>query len=62
MTAPKPPQWPLSPALRLAVLALIFLVGSLATHGWISILLLIGAVVLVVLAAMKFKANWRTPT
>jgi hypothetical protein len=62
MTAPKPPQWPLSPALRLTALALILLVASLATQGWISMVLLIGAVVSVVLAAVKVKANWKTRT
>jgi hypothetical protein len=62
MTAPKPPQWPLSPALRLTALALILLVSSLATQGWISTVLLIGAVVSVVLAAVKVKANWKTRT
>jgi hypothetical protein len=62
MTAPKPPQWPLSPALRLTALALILLVGSLAIQGWISMVLLIGAVISVVLAAVKVKANWKTRT
>jgi hypothetical protein len=62
MTAPKPPQWPLSPALRLTALALILLVGSLAIQGWISMVLLIGAVISVVLAAIKVKANWKTRT
>jgi hypothetical protein len=62
MTAPKPRPWPLSPALRLTALALILLVGSLAIQGWISLVLLIGAVVSVVLAAVKVKANWKTRT
>jgi hypothetical protein len=62
MTAPKPPQWPLSPALRLTALALILLVGSLAIQGWISMVLLIGAVISVVLAAVKVKANWKKRT
>jgi hypothetical protein len=62
MTAPKTRQWPLAPTLRLTALALLFLVGSLLTQGWIATALLVCAVVSVVLAAIKFKANWKTRT
>ena len=60
MTAPKPQQWPLAPALRLTALALLFLVGSLLIKGWLSIALLVCAVVSVVLAAVKFAKTWRS--
>jgi hypothetical protein len=59
MTAPKTRHWPLAPTLRLTALALLFLVGSVLTQGWISYALLVCAVVSVVLAAVKFMANWK---
>jgi hypothetical protein len=62
MTAPKTRRWPLAPTLRLTALALLFLVGSLFTQGWISMALLVCAVVSVVLAAVKFTASWKTRT
>lgn len=59
MTAPKAPQWPLAPALRLAALALIFVAGALMTSGWLSFVMWFIAVVLVVFAAIQLAKNWR---
>jgi hypothetical protein len=58
MTAPRP-QWPLAPALRYAALAMILAVGALMSVGILSIVLWVGAVVSLVLGAVKFRANWR---
>jgi hypothetical protein len=59
MTAPKAPQWPLAPVLRLAALAMLFSVGALMTVGLLSIVMWGCAAVLVVLAAVKLGKNWR---
>jgi energy-coupling factor transporter transmembrane protein EcfT len=59
MTAPRPPQWPLTPALRLAALALLFAAGAALVQGWLSIAMWLVAVVLVVLAAIQLAKNWR---
>lgn len=58
MTAPGAPQWPLAPALRLTALAMILAVAALMTTGVLSIVLWVCAVVAVVLAAIKLRANW----
>ena len=60
MTAPKSPQWPLTPALRLAALALLFAAAALVVEGWFSTVLWIGSVVLLVVAAVKLAKNWST--
>lgn len=59
MAAPKAPQWPLAPVLRLAALAMLFSVGALMTVGVLSIVLWAAAAVLLVLAAVKLGKNWR---
>lgn len=58
MTAPRAPQWPLTPALRLAALALLFVGAATMTYGWLSFLLWFIAVVLVVFAAIQMAKNW----
>jgi hypothetical protein len=59
MTAPRPPQWPLAPALRLAALALLFVGGAMLTRGWwLSFLMWFVAVVLLVFAAIQLARNW----
>jgi hypothetical protein len=58
MTAPNARQWPLAPALRYAALALFFAGAALVVEGWLSLVLWLGAVVLVVLAAVKLAKNW----
>jgi hypothetical protein len=60
MTAPRPPQWPLTPVLRLAALALLFAGAALLVQGWFSTALWVGSVVLLVLAIVKFAKNWRS--
>ncbi len=58
MTAPRTPQWPLTPALRLAALALLFVGGAIMTTGWLSFILWFAAVVLLVFAAIQLARNW----
>ena len=58
MTAPRTPQWPLAPALRLAALALLFVGGAILTAGWLSFVLWFIAVVLIVFAAIQLAKNW----
>jgi hypothetical protein len=59
MTTPKPPQWPLAPALRLAALALLLVGGAMLTRGWwLSFLLWFVAVVVLVFAAITLAKNW----
>ena len=59
MTAPRAPQWPLTPALRLAALALLFVAAAMMTAGWLSFIMWFGAVVLLVFAAIQVARNWR---
>ena len=59
MTAPKAPQWPLTPPLRLAGLALLLAGATLLVEGWVSLLLWLGALVFFVLAVIKFAKVWR---
>jgi hypothetical protein len=60
MTSPRAPQWPLTPALRLTALAMVFVAGAWLTEGWVRTVLLIGGAVIAVLAAKKLVAGWRT--
>jgi len=59
MTAPRAPQWPLTPPLRLAALALLFSGAALLVEGWLSTALWLGAVVFLVFAAIKLAKAWR---
>lgn len=59
MTAPKAPQWPLTPALRLAALALLLASAALVVEGVFSTVLWGLAVVFLVLAAVKLAQNWK---
>jgi hypothetical protein len=61
MTAPKTSQWPLTPPLRLAGVALLFAGAGFLIDGWGAVLLWLGAVVFLVLAAVKFAKVWRRP-
>jgi hypothetical protein len=56
MTAPR---WSLTPALRLAALALLFAGASLLVERGVSILLWLGAIVFLVLAAINLAKVWR---
>jgi hypothetical protein len=58
MTAPRTPQWPLAPALRLAALTLLFVAGAILTEGWLSFGMWLIAVVLMVFAAIQLVKNW----
>jgi hypothetical protein len=58
MTAPRAPQWPLTPALRLAALALLFVALAIMTTGWLSFILWFIAVVSLVFAAIQLVKNW----
>jgi len=59
MTAPKVPQWPLTPPLRLAGLALLFAGATFLVEGWVNVLFWLGALVFLVLAAVQFAKVWR---
>ena len=58
MTAPRAPQWPLTPALRLAALALLLVGIALMTTGWLSFFMWFIAVVAAVFAAIQLVKNW----
>jgi hypothetical protein len=60
MTAPRAPQWPLAPALRLAALALLFAGVGFLVEGWASMLLWLGAIVFLVFAAINLAKAWRS--
>jgi hypothetical protein len=59
MTAPRAPQWPLAPALRLAALALLFAGAGFLVEGWFATLLWLGAIVFMVFAAINLAKGWR---
>jgi uncharacterized membrane protein YoaK (UPF0700 family) len=59
MTTPTKPQWPLTPALRLAALALLFVAGAMLMTGWwLSFVMWFIAIVLLVFAAIQLAKNW----
>ena len=59
MTAPKAPQWPLTPALRLAAVALLLASFALVVEGVISTVLWGLSVVFLVVAVVKFAKKWK---
>ncbi len=59
MTAPRAPQWHLTPPLRLAALALALAGLSFLVEGWLATLLWVAALVFLVLAAIKFAKVWK---
>ena len=59
MTAPKAPQWPFTPVLRLAAVALLLASVALVVEGVISTVLWGGSVVFLVLAVVQLAKNWR---
>ena len=59
MTAPRAPQWPLTPVLRLAALALLLASAALVVEGMFSTVLWGLAVVFLVLAVIKLAQNWK---
>ena len=60
MTAPRSPQWTLTPPLRLAAVALLLAGASFLVEGWLSTVLWLGAIVFLVMAAVKFAKVWRS--
>ena len=60
MTAPRVPQWPLLPPLRLAALALLCAGAGFVVEGWGSVILWAAAVVFLIMAVIKFSRVWRT--
>jgi hypothetical protein len=62
MTAPRAPQWPLLPPLRLAALALLCAGAGFVVEGWGSVFLWVAAVVFLVFASVKFSKVWRGRT
>jgi hypothetical protein len=59
MTAPRSSQWHLTPPLRLAAIALALAGLSFMVEGWFVVLLWLGALVFLVLSAVKFSKVWR---
>jgi hypothetical protein len=59
MTAPRSSQWHLTPPLRLAAVALALAGLSFMVESWLATLLWVGALVLLILAAVKFSKVWR---
>jgi hypothetical protein len=59
MTAPRSSQWHLTPPLRLAAVALLLAAGGYLVEGWLAIILWAGAIVFLVLAAVKFAKVWK---
>jgi hypothetical protein len=59
MTAPRSSQWHLTPPLRLAAVALALAGLSFMVEGWLATLLWVGALVLLVWAAVKFAKVYR---
>jgi hypothetical protein len=59
MTVQQAPQWHLTPPLRLAALALLLAGLAFVVEGWLSMILWIGAIVFLILAAVKFAKVWR---
>jgi hypothetical protein len=60
MTAPRSTQWPLLPPLRFAALALLFAGIGFLVEGWLYIVFWVGAIVFLVLAAIRFAKVWRS--
>jgi hypothetical protein len=59
MTPPRAPQWPLTPALRLAALALLLAGVGFLVEGWVAMLLWLGTIVFLVFAAINLAKGWR---
>jgi hypothetical protein len=59
MTVQQAPQWHLTAPLRLAAVALLLAGLSFVVHGWLATILWVGAIVFLILAALKFVKVWR---
>ncbi len=60
MTVPRATQWQLTPPLRFAALALLSAGAGFLVEGWLSIVLWVGAVLFLVLAAIKLAKVWKS--
>ena len=60
MTAPRASRWQLTPPLRFAALALLFAGIGFMVQGWLQLLLWVGAVVFLILAAVRLARVWRS--
>jgi hypothetical protein len=59
MTAPRPPQWPLLPPIRLAAIALLCTGTGFLVDGWLSAVLWVAAVVFLLFAVVGLARVWR---
>jgi uncharacterized membrane protein YphA (DoxX/SURF4 family) len=61
MAVPSSTKWPHRRTLVLTAIILLLAMGSMLSAGWISSLLTAGAVVLVLVAAVRLWWFWRWP-
>lgn len=59
MTTPTPRPWPFIPTLRLAAIAMIIAIASLAFEGWIGDALMIVAMLLALWGVAGYVRAWR---
>ena len=60
MTAPRTSQWQLRTPLRFAALALLCAGVGFLVEGWLSIALWLGAIVFLILAAIRLAKVWKS--
>ena len=59
MTVPSNKRWPYRHALVLISIALLLAMGSMISSSWVGTPLLVAAVVVALIAAMRFWQAWR---
>jgi hypothetical protein len=59
MTIPSDKRWPYRHALVLISIALLLAMGSMISSSWVGTPLLVAAVVVALIAAMRFWQTWR---
>jgi Flp pilus assembly protein TadB len=60
MTVPGNNRWPYRHALVLISIALLLAMGSMISSGWVGTPLLVAAVVVALVAAIRFWQAWRS--
>jgi hypothetical protein len=60
MTVPTNRRWPYRHALVLISIALLLAMGSMVSSSWVGTPLLVAAVVVALVAAMRFWQAWRS--
>jgi hypothetical protein len=60
MTVPSNKRWPYRHALVLISIALLLAMGSMVSSSWVGTPLLVTAVVVALVAAMRFCQAWRS--